>query len=147
LSFPYVLSRACLGKIMHFIYKWLKKCRFLTSRSIRRLRRVSPTTAFPREKTQMSFFELSVCVCLELLLANQKNGRFSCIFPRDTVNEKRKEGKRNFSRCCSFEKREGFVRSRESEEVNEKGVTERLLAVSSLFRSVCLFARTLTALR
>ena len=26
------LSRACLGKIMHFIYKWLKKCRFLTWR-------------------------------------------------------------------------------------------------------------------
>jgi hypothetical protein len=24
-------SRACLGKIMHFIYKWLKKCRFLAT--------------------------------------------------------------------------------------------------------------------
>ena len=27
------LSRACLGKIMHFIFKWLKKCRFLACRS------------------------------------------------------------------------------------------------------------------
>jgi MFS family permease len=29
LEFSLCLSRACLGKIMHFIYKWLKKCRFL----------------------------------------------------------------------------------------------------------------------
>eukprot|EP01046_Picozoa_sp_COSAG06_P003174 COSAG06_NODE_120_length_23106_cov_18.311862_16_plen_174_part_00 len=29
-EFPLCLSRACLGKRMHFIYKWLKKCRFLT---------------------------------------------------------------------------------------------------------------------
>ena len=29
-EFSLCLSRACLGKIMHFIYKWLKKCRFLT---------------------------------------------------------------------------------------------------------------------
>jgi hypothetical protein len=28
-EFPLCLSRACLGKIMHFTYKWLKKCRFL----------------------------------------------------------------------------------------------------------------------
>eukprot|EP01046_Picozoa_sp_COSAG06_P037656 COSAG06_NODE_4273_length_4410_cov_5.289754_7_plen_54_part_00 len=28
-EFSLCLSRACLGKIMHFIYKWLKKCRFL----------------------------------------------------------------------------------------------------------------------
>jgi hypothetical protein len=27
-EFSLCLSRACLGKIMHFIYKWLKKCRF-----------------------------------------------------------------------------------------------------------------------
>ena len=31
LEFSLCLSRACLGKIIHFIYKWLKKCRFLTS--------------------------------------------------------------------------------------------------------------------
>ena len=30
-EFSLCLSRACLGKIMHFIYKWLKKCRFLAS--------------------------------------------------------------------------------------------------------------------
>jgi hypothetical protein len=30
-EFSLCLSRACLGKIMHFIYKWLKKCRFRTS--------------------------------------------------------------------------------------------------------------------
>jgi hypothetical protein len=29
-EFSLCLSRACLGKIMHFIYKWRKKCRFLT---------------------------------------------------------------------------------------------------------------------
>jgi hypothetical protein len=29
LEFALCLSRACLGKIMHFIYKWRKKCRFL----------------------------------------------------------------------------------------------------------------------
>jgi hypothetical protein len=29
-EFSLCSSRACLGKIMHFIYKWLKKCRFLT---------------------------------------------------------------------------------------------------------------------
>ena len=29
-EFPLCLSRACLGKIMHFRYKWRKKCRFLT---------------------------------------------------------------------------------------------------------------------
>jgi len=28
IEFSLCLSRACLGKIMHFIYKWLKKCRF-----------------------------------------------------------------------------------------------------------------------
>jgi hypothetical protein len=28
-EFSLCLSRACLGKIMHFIYKWRKKCRFL----------------------------------------------------------------------------------------------------------------------
>jgi hypothetical protein len=28
-EFSLCLSRACLGKRMHFIYKWLKKCRFL----------------------------------------------------------------------------------------------------------------------
>jgi len=31
LEFSLCLSRACLGKIMHFIYKWRKKCRFLTA--------------------------------------------------------------------------------------------------------------------
>ena len=30
-EFSLCLSRACLGKIMHFIYKWRKKCRFLTN--------------------------------------------------------------------------------------------------------------------
>jgi hypothetical protein len=29
LEFFLCLSRACLGKIMHFIYIWRKKCRFL----------------------------------------------------------------------------------------------------------------------
>jgi hypothetical protein len=29
-EFSLCLSRACLGKKMTFIYKWLKKCRFLT---------------------------------------------------------------------------------------------------------------------
>jgi hypothetical protein len=29
-EFSLCLSRACLGKIIHFIYKWLKKCRLLT---------------------------------------------------------------------------------------------------------------------
>eukprot|EP01046_Picozoa_sp_COSAG06_P049376 COSAG06_NODE_7589_length_2449_cov_18.841769_2_plen_191_part_00 len=29
-EFSLCLSRACLGKIMHSIYKWRKKCRFLT---------------------------------------------------------------------------------------------------------------------
>jgi hypothetical protein len=29
-EFSLCSSRACLGKIMHFIYKWRKKCRFLT---------------------------------------------------------------------------------------------------------------------
>jgi hypothetical protein len=28
IEFSLCLSRACLGKIMHFIYKWLKKWRF-----------------------------------------------------------------------------------------------------------------------
>ena len=28
-EFSLCLSRACLGKIMNFIYKWRKKCRFL----------------------------------------------------------------------------------------------------------------------
>eukprot|EP01046_Picozoa_sp_COSAG06_P009441 COSAG06_NODE_494_length_15057_cov_7.707782_8_plen_66_part_00 len=28
-EFSLCLSRACLGKIMHGIHKWLKKCRFL----------------------------------------------------------------------------------------------------------------------
>jgi hypothetical protein len=28
------LSRACLGKRMHFIYKWRKKCRFLTDEEV-----------------------------------------------------------------------------------------------------------------
>jgi hypothetical protein len=32
-EFSLCLSRACLGKMMHFIYKWLKKCRFLTFRN------------------------------------------------------------------------------------------------------------------
>ena len=32
-EFSLCLSRACLGKIMHFIYKWRKKCRFLTGTS------------------------------------------------------------------------------------------------------------------
>jgi hypothetical protein len=27
-EFSLCLSRACLGKITHFIYKWRKKCRF-----------------------------------------------------------------------------------------------------------------------
>jgi hypothetical protein len=30
-EFSLCLSRACLGKIMHFIYTWRKKCRFLTA--------------------------------------------------------------------------------------------------------------------
>jgi hypothetical protein len=30
LSVSLCLSRACLGKMLIFIYKWLKKCRFLT---------------------------------------------------------------------------------------------------------------------
>ena len=120
-----------------------------SSRSIRRLRRVSPTTAFPREKTQIKCRSLnSLCASVwSFSWQIKKTVGFHALYSQEKVNEKRKEGKRNFSRCCSFEKREGFVRSRESEEVNEKGVTERLLAVSSLFRSVCLFARTLTALR
>jgi hypothetical protein len=29
-EFSLCLSRACLGKMLIFIYKWLKKCRFLT---------------------------------------------------------------------------------------------------------------------
>ena len=29
-EFSLYLSRACLGKIMHFIYKWRNKWRFLT---------------------------------------------------------------------------------------------------------------------
>eukprot|EP01043_Picozoa_sp_COSAG02_P079206 COSAG02_NODE_18207_length_953_cov_1.612412_1_plen_183_part_01 len=30
-EFSLCLSRACLGKMLIFVYKWLKKCRFLTS--------------------------------------------------------------------------------------------------------------------
>eukprot|EP01046_Picozoa_sp_COSAG06_P012596 COSAG06_NODE_745_length_12649_cov_128.650916_3_plen_94_part_00 len=37
-GFSLCLSRACLGKIMHFIYKWLKKCRFLTAERLHTLR-------------------------------------------------------------------------------------------------------------
>eukprot|EP01046_Picozoa_sp_COSAG06_P034133 COSAG06_NODE_3548_length_5199_cov_166.747059_4_plen_118_part_00 len=36
-EFSLCLSRACLGKMLIFIYKWLKKCRFLTA--VRRLPR------------------------------------------------------------------------------------------------------------
>ena len=45
-EFSLCLSRACLGKRMHFIYKWRKKCRFLTyDHASRPLRLLRPATA------------------------------------------------------------------------------------------------------
>ena len=40
-EFSLCLSRACLGKIMHFIYKWLKKCRFLACGVVYQVEQVS----------------------------------------------------------------------------------------------------------
>ena len=37
-EFSLCLSRACLGKMMHFIYKWQKKARFLTRGTIQNQR-------------------------------------------------------------------------------------------------------------
>jgi hypothetical protein len=55
-EFSLCLSRACLGKIMHFIYKWRKKRRFLTlhSQPPRRLRAPRPRHRSRRLATSAS---------------------------------------------------------------------------------------------
>ena len=78
LDFSLCLSRACLGKVFVFIYKWLKKGVFRTcgggggevsyDRS-QHNRGVSPAG----EENAIVFFKLGVCsscVCLEPVLAN-----------------------------------------------------------------------------
>jgi hypothetical protein len=55
-EFSLCLSRACLGKIMHFIYKWRKKCRFLTV-----VRMSLPAVSFALHKTPFPLNFSDVC--------------------------------------------------------------------------------------
>jgi hypothetical protein len=49
-EFSLCLSRACLGKIIHFIYKWLKKCRFLADGSAQAGRAIAPRRPCPASR-------------------------------------------------------------------------------------------------